>query len=76
LRCIAGVRVAALARERQKDGQAETKVSLRSTDGSVDVAAIAHERGGGGHLRAAGFTTDGPAAAVLEWIERNVGAKL
>jgi phosphoesterase RecJ-like protein len=76
LRCIAGVRVAALARERQRDGQAETKVSLRSTDGSVDVAAIAHECGGGGHLRAAGFTTDGPAAAVLEWIERNVGAKL
>jgi phosphoesterase RecJ-like protein len=76
LRCIAGVRVAVLARERQRNGQAETKVSLRSTDGSVDVAAIAHSRGGGGHTRAAGFTTDGSADAVLEWIEDRVGALL
>jgi phosphoesterase RecJ-like protein len=76
LRCIAGVRVAALVRERQRDGRVESKVSLRSTDGSVDVAALAHERGGGGHVRAAGFTTEGPAAAVLQWIEQSVGAKL
>jgi phosphoesterase RecJ-like protein len=76
LRCIVGVRVAALARERERDGRVETKVSLRSTEGSVDVAALAHERGGGGHVRAAGFTAEGPARAVLDWIEHNVGAKL
>jgi phosphoesterase RecJ-like protein len=76
LRCIAGVRVAALARERELGDRVETKVSLRSTDGGVDVAALAHEHGGGGHVRAAGFTTEGPAGAVLEWVERSVGAKL
>jgi phosphoesterase RecJ-like protein len=76
LRCIEGVRVAALARERQLGDHEETKVSLRSTDGAVDVAALAHEHGGGGHVRAAGFTTDGPAGTVLDWIERSVASKL
>jgi phosphoesterase RecJ-like protein len=76
LRCIVGVRVAALARERRLGERVETKVSLRSTDGTVDVAALAHERGGGGHVRAAGFTTQGPADAVLDWVERSVGSKL
>jgi phosphoesterase RecJ-like protein len=76
LRSVAGVRVAALARERQCDGRTETKVSLRSTDGSVDVAALAHLRGGGGHVRAAGFTTEGSAAAVLEWVETSVSSML
>jgi phosphoesterase RecJ-like protein len=76
MRSMAGVRVAALARERQRDGRTETKVSLRSTDGSVDVAALAHLRGGGGHVRAAGFTTEGTAAEVLAWVESNVAAML
>jgi phosphoesterase RecJ-like protein len=76
LRRIQGVRVAALARERIRDGHAETKVSLRSTDGAVDVAAIAHGRGGGGHVRAAGFTSEEDLTAVLGWIERQVAAIL
>ena len=76
LRCIRGARVAALARERLRDGRVETKVSLRSTDGSVDVAAVAHERGGGGHARAAGFTSDEDVPAVLAWIESQVAASL
>jgi phosphoesterase RecJ-like protein len=76
LRSVAGVRVAALARERRRDERTETKVSLRSTDGSVDVAALAHLRGGGGHVRAAGFTTEGSASAVLEWVETSVSSML
>ena len=40
------------------DGRSARKVSLRSTDGSVDVSEIAREQGGGGHRRAAGFGTD------------------
>ena len=36
----------------------ERKVSLRATDDDVDVSAIARAYGGGGHRRAAGFTTD------------------
>jgi phosphoesterase RecJ-like protein len=56
LRGIHGVRVAALAREMRREDRVETKVSLRSTDGAVDVAAVAQQQGGGGHVRAAGFT--------------------
>jgi bifunctional oligoribonuclease and PAP phosphatase NrnA len=70
------VRVAALARERIRDGHVETKVSLRSTDGSIDVAAVAHERGGGGHVRAAGFTSPEDVPTVLAWIESQVAASL
>ena len=39
-------------------GRAARKVSLRSSDGDVDVSAIARKQGGGGHVRAAGFSTD------------------
>ena len=41
-----------ILREAKEGG---VKVSLRSKQ-LVDVAVIAHENGGGGHLRAAGFT--------------------
>ena len=34
------------------------KVSLRATDDRVDVSRIARAGGGGGHRRAAGFSTD------------------
>ncbi len=76
LRRIQGVRVAALLRERSRDDRLETKVSLRSTDGGLNVAALAHERGGGGHPRAAGFTSDEDVATVLAWIEGRVKASL
>ncbi len=76
LRRVGGVRVAVLARERFRDGKVETKVSLRSTDGGVDVAALAHKRGGGGHTRAAGFTSEGDIPTVLAWIEGQLEAVL
>lgn len=50
---IEGVAVACLAETR--DGR--TKLSLRS-NGSVNVAELAREMGGGGHERAAGVNTD------------------
>ena len=49
------------------------KVSLRATDDRVDVSAIARAQGGGGHRRAAGFSTDhglpaaGRGAARRAW---------
>jgi phosphoesterase RecJ-like protein len=58
LRALEGAAVAAVVRDKPDDGRAARKVSLRSTDGSVDVSAIAREHGGGGHARAAGFSTD------------------
>lgn len=76
LRRIQGVRVAALLREKVAGGKIQTKVSLRSTDGSLDVAELAHKRGGGGHSQAAGFTSDEDLPTVIAWIEREVGAAL
>ncbi|OFW67671.1 MAG: hypothetical protein A2Y74_05900, partial [Actinobacteria bacterium RBG_13_63_9] len=43
LRCVEGAQVAVLAREKCCGGQVQTKVSLRSMDGAVDVAELAHE---------------------------------
>jgi bifunctional oligoribonuclease and PAP phosphatase NrnA len=76
LRLVRGAVVAVLARERARGGGAETKVSLRSTDGRVDVAAIAQMKGGGGHKQAAGFTTSGDVNEVLQWTERQLQSVL
>jgi phosphoesterase RecJ-like protein len=61
LRAVEGTAVAALIRDRIGDGNGDgdqlRKVSLRATDGRVDVSRIAREQGGGGHRQAAGFTT-------------------
>ncbi|HEY8638083.1 MAG TPA: DHH family phosphoesterase [Solirubrobacteraceae bacterium] len=54
LRSVAGTKVAALARDREQN----RKVSLRATGDDVDVSVIARAHGGGGHRRAAGFTTE------------------
>jgi phosphoesterase RecJ-like protein len=58
LRSVEGSKVAALIRDLGDRGRAARKVSLRSSDGAVDVSAIARQKGGGGHKRAAGFSTD------------------
>jgi phosphoesterase RecJ-like protein len=39
------------------------RVSLRSK-GDIDVRAVAKRFGGGGHMNASGFTTDGPLDGV------------
>jgi bifunctional oligoribonuclease and PAP phosphatase NrnA len=72
LRTVHGATLAVLARERTKDGASETKVSLRSTDGKVDVAAVAALQGGGGHKQAAGFTASGDIFEVLQWTEQQL----
>jgi phosphoesterase RecJ-like protein len=51
-------------------------VSMRSTDGRVDVSAIARVNGGGGHRRAAGFGTDLPYEQVVEFLLEEIGAQL
>jgi bifunctional oligoribonuclease and PAP phosphatase NrnA len=58
LRSVEGAKVAALIRDLGDRGRAARKVSLRSSGGDVDVSAIARLHGGGGHKRAAGFSTD------------------
>ncbi len=58
VRSLEGAQVAAVIRDKTDGGAAARKVSLRSTNGAVDVSAIARKYGGGGHARAAGFSTD------------------
>jgi phosphoesterase RecJ-like protein len=58
LRSVEGAKVAALIRDQGDRGRAARKVSLRSSGGEVDVSAMARRHGGGGHKRAAGFSTD------------------
>lgn len=45
-------------------GDGTWRVSLRS-EGAVDVASVAHRFGGGGHVRAAGFTATGTVDDVV-----------
>ncbi len=59
-RSIAGVKLALLFRH---IGSGRIKVSFRSM-GEVDVAALAHQFGGGGHHRAAGASLAGTMAEV------------
>ena len=63
-RSIAGVRMALLFRH---IGNGRIKVSFRSM-GEVDVAALAHQFGGGGHHRAAGASLAGSMAEVEEQV--------
>ena len=58
LRALEGTKVAALVRELSSgERKGQHKVSLRATGDDVDVSVIARAQGGGGHRRAAGFTT-------------------
>jgi phosphoesterase RecJ-like protein len=78
LRAVEGTKVAALAREvvgAADDAPVRKKVSLRSTDGDVDVSAIARAGGGGGHRQAAGFTTDLPDAGLLAFLREQLAAQ-
>ncbi len=76
LRSIDGTKVAALVRDQGNRGRAARKVSLRSSEGEVDVSAIARERGGGGHKRAAGFSTDAELDELVDFICKEVRAQL
>jgi phosphoesterase RecJ-like protein len=76
LRSIEGAKVAALIRDLDDRGRAARKVSLRSSGGEVDVSAIARLTGGGGHKRAAGFSTDLEFDELVEFLSGAVGSQL
>jgi phosphoesterase RecJ-like protein len=76
LRSIEGSRVAALVRDQGDRGRAARKVSLRSSGGEVDVSAIARLHGGGGHKRAAGFSTDLGLDELVDFLCGEVKAQL
>jgi phosphoesterase RecJ-like protein len=76
LRTIDGAAVAAVVRDQSDGGRAARKVSMRSTDGRVDVSAIARQHGGGGHQRAAGFGTDLEYEEVVEFLIGEISSQL
>jgi bifunctional oligoribonuclease and PAP phosphatase NrnA len=74
LRSVEHTKVAVLIRELlDREGR---KVSLRSTDGQVDVSVIARSLGGGGHRQAAGATTTMPLEELIEHIRTRVADQL
>jgi bifunctional oligoribonuclease and PAP phosphatase NrnA len=76
VRSLEGTAVAAVIRDKADNGRSARKVSLRSTDGAVDVSAIARVHGGGGHRRAAGFGSDLSYAELVDFLRDEVAAQL
>ncbi len=77
LRAVQGTKVAALVRELSGgERKGQHKVSLRATDDDVDVSVIARAQGGGGHRRAAGFTTGLDNGALVSFLRDAVGEQL
>ncbi len=73
LRAVQGTKVAVLVRDLLADDRTGVrKLSLRATDGTVDVSRIAREFGGGGHPQAAGFTTALPYPELVEKLREHV----
>jgi phosphoesterase RecJ-like protein len=77
LRSVEGTAVAGLVRDLLGEGQeGRRKVSLRATDGRVDVSRIARAQGGGGHRQAAGFATEMPWEELVRFLRDEVAAQL
>ncbi len=76
VRALEGIEVAAMIRDKTDGGNSARKVSLRSTMGRVDVSVIARKRGGGGHRRAAGFSTDLDYPELVKFLCDEVRAQL
>jgi bifunctional oligoribonuclease and PAP phosphatase NrnA len=77
MRAVEGTRVAVLVRELlSNDREGLRKVSLRATDGSVDVSRVARGFGGGGHPQAAGFSTALPYPELVNELRARVREQL
>jgi phosphoesterase RecJ-like protein len=77
LRSIAATKVAVLIRElTATESAGKRKVSLRATGDDVDVSAIARTQGGGGHRRAAGFSTMLDVPALISLLRHELACQL
>ncbi|MBA3808239.1 MAG: DHH family phosphoesterase [Solirubrobacterales bacterium] len=77
LRALHATKVAVLVRELSSgERKGQHKVSLRATDDDVDVSIIARAQGGGGHRRAAGFSTSLEASPLIEFLRGAIAAQL
>jgi bifunctional oligoribonuclease and PAP phosphatase NrnA len=76
LRAVRGTKVAVFVRELTGERRGQRKVSLRASDDDVDVSAIARAQGGGGHRRAAGFSTTLELDDLIAFLRPAVAAQL
>ena len=77
LRAVDGTKVAVLVRELLSDDRTGIrKVSLRSTDGTVDVSRIARGLGGGGHRQAAGASSELALEELMATIRKGIQEQL
>jgi phosphoesterase RecJ-like protein len=77
LRAVQGTKVAVLVRELTSgERKGQRKVSLRATDDDVDVSVIARAQGGGGHRRAAGFSTTLELDELIAFLRPAIAAQL
>lgn len=74
LRASEGSELVALIREPPTAGGPSYRVSLRSSSDKLDVSAIARKSGGGGHVQAAGFSSELPLEEIVEFIRREFAA--
>jgi bifunctional oligoribonuclease and PAP phosphatase NrnA len=68
LRSVEGVELAMTVREPPEPQGAPQRISMRSATDALDVSAIARQRGGGGHRRAAGFSSDESVQEIIEFV--------
>ena len=68
LRAVKGVELAMTVREPPVPDGPARRVSMRSASDAFDVSAIARERKGGGHKRAAGFSSDESVEEIIEFV--------
>jgi bifunctional oligoribonuclease and PAP phosphatase NrnA len=77
LRALRGTKVAVLVRAIMSgERRGQRKVSLRATGDDVDVSLIARAQGGGGHRRAAGFSTSLELDELIAFLRPAVAAQL
>jgi bifunctional oligoribonuclease and PAP phosphatase NrnA len=79
LRSVEGTAVAGLVRDlvgADGDGPTRRKVSLRAADDRIDVSRIARAQGGGGHRRAAGFSTELDFPQLVEFLRSELARQL
>jgi bifunctional oligoribonuclease and PAP phosphatase NrnA len=70
LRQAEGSELVALIREPPTPGGPTHRISLRSSSDALDVSAIARKSGGGGHVQAAGFSSEHTVKEIVEFIRR------
>jgi len=68
LRSVNGVELAMTVREPPIPDGPPRRVSMRSASDMFDVSAIARQRNGGGHKRAAGFSSTETVEEIIEFV--------